>query len=342
MHVHGSEQSNRCWRESGDIVSTRDIDSASRTHWHTLSLVSGVAGALINGYFNRDIQRVESEAVLETEQVKGDAALDLERLKFETGLILKALNTTEQPDAVKRLKFFAKAGLIPRYEKRVLTLAEEAQGAAVPTITLEKGQGVPVEPISSRYLELSQAIVRLEHNDSGPCAGVLLRPWHVLTSGICGTGTDDDSTITARIGSAPGTLIPVSKIFKPSGQDFAVLTLDGAPGKDLEFLDLAKVRDPRQGEALFIIHPYAEGDLVVSQAGCIAGPLMGTDFAYKCPTAFGTAGAIIFSTKDLAPLGMVDRFGIDQTFTDIGIRLSPLVPKITSAMSGDPATSNLP
>src|SRR3954467_10673962 len=88
------------------------------------TLTGGIIGALINGFFvNKTSIGVESE--------KGAAAIDLEKIKFQTGLILKAIETRDQPTAVKTLQFFANAGLIPTYEKKVLELAAKDEGASI-------------------------------------------------------------------------------------------------------------------------------------------------------------------------------------------------------------------
>jgi hypothetical protein len=91
------------------------------------TLVGGLIGAIINGFYT-------SQTNLGVESEKGVAAIQLEKLKFETGLILKAIETRDQPGAVKTLQFFAEAGLIPDYEKKVIVLASKDKGASIPTI----------------------------------------------------------------------------------------------------------------------------------------------------------------------------------------------------------------
>jgi hypothetical protein len=91
------------------------------------TLIGGILGAVINGIYSRQTNLgVESE--------KGSAAIQLEKTKFETGLILKAIEAREQPDAVKALKFFADAGLIPDYETKIVELASKDEGASIPAL----------------------------------------------------------------------------------------------------------------------------------------------------------------------------------------------------------------
>jgi hypothetical protein len=91
------------------------------------TLIGGLIGAVINGFYT-------SQTNLGVESEKGVAAMQLEDLKFETGLILKAIETRDQPGAVKTLQFFAEAGLIPKHEKKVMELASKDEGASIPTI----------------------------------------------------------------------------------------------------------------------------------------------------------------------------------------------------------------
>lgn len=71
-------------------------------------LVGGVAGAVISGYSNSNI-----------EDKKGRAVLELEQKRFEINLILKAVEGQNQDAAKKALLFFADLGFIPAYAEKV-------------------------------------------------------------------------------------------------------------------------------------------------------------------------------------------------------------------------------
>jgi hypothetical protein len=97
---------------------------------------------LINGYFNNR------------------TSVELEQIKFETDLILKAIETGDQNVAVKTLKFFANAGLISHYEKRISTLTERDNDLQVPTIVPVQRTSPPIQqgavsPISSFAFQTS-------------------------------------------------------------------------------------------------------------------------------------------------------------------------------------------
>lgn len=107
-----------------------------------ISLLAGAIGAVINGVFNRDVAQTTSTSAENIEKTRILGALELERLKFESGLILKALETNDQEQAIKRLRFFASAGLIPNHKKEILALTGESDRQQIPTI--------PTTPTPSR------------------------------------------------------------------------------------------------------------------------------------------------------------------------------------------------
>ena len=102
-----------------------------------ISVASGLLGAAITGWFSKQNEEVKSQAGIGVEEVKGGTSINLEKLKFETGLVIQAIKTDDQAKAVKTLKFFANAGLIPTFEKRVLALAETDNGVGVPALAVE-------------------------------------------------------------------------------------------------------------------------------------------------------------------------------------------------------------
>jgi Caspase domain len=103
-----------------------------------LSLASGVAGAALTGWFTKQGEEVKAQAGLGVEEAKAGGSINLEKTKFETGLIVGAIKTDDQQKAVKTLKFYAEAGLIPDYEGKILTLAETDGGKAIPALDLLK------------------------------------------------------------------------------------------------------------------------------------------------------------------------------------------------------------
>ena len=316
--------------DQGDLRSVRSNSISATTAallGAALTVLGGLVGALITGYF-------QTEATVGAEQKRGDAALELERLKFETGLILKALETPAQAEAVKRLKFFAKAGLIPRYKKEVLEIAEEDDGAAIPTLTQ---QTAPMEPITGDLTRLAGPLGRLMLDDHDICSGAMLKPWHFLTVDDCVKELHDPSKLRVRW-RPRSPLQQVDKIVLLS-DGFALLTLRGEPPPvGGIYLDLSKARDPRPDEPLYIIH-YALGQKVLSRFGCKASgePVENNNFRYRSNTA-GSGSGIIFSAVDEAPLGLVYRNGVPDAlgFSDEAKRLSGLEPKIVSAISPPP------
>lgn len=134
-----------------------------------LSLVSGVVGAAVNGYFSSKIEQSKSFSAANVQEKKITGALQLERLKFESGLILKALDTGDHEQAAKTLTFFARAGLIPSHEKRILKLTEEKDGTEIPTLpstpTPFRGCKYNKNKFTYVLLNLTQGITRSQAQD---------------------------------------------------------------------------------------------------------------------------------------------------------------------------------
>jgi hypothetical protein len=116
-------------------------------------LLGAVAGAFVKGYYDQT-----SQVTVEETRVGG--ALELERLKFQADLILKAIDTEDQQTAIKTLKFFANAGIIPAYETKVLALTREDEGSAVPTLRPSPSPYRPVAELAadSDAVSLARAV----------------------------------------------------------------------------------------------------------------------------------------------------------------------------------------
>jgi hypothetical protein len=102
-----------------------------------LTLVSGLAGALIAATSTRNVESDRSLTTLQIEKIKVEGNLDLEKSKqkatealeqkkFETTLILEAIKTPSRNDAVRNLKFFVTAGFVSDHEDRIKNLGDES------------------------------------------------------------------------------------------------------------------------------------------------------------------------------------------------------------------------
>ena len=74
-----------------------------------------------------------ASASVRVEAERDENEIDQKRKQLEADVILKAIQAPTQAEAIKSLKFFSKIGLIPDYEKKVLSITSEDGGAAVPS-----------------------------------------------------------------------------------------------------------------------------------------------------------------------------------------------------------------
>lgn len=100
-----------------------------------LSLASAAIGAGITGYlagaFNVEAEVKKAVGLANVEVKKGLSAVELDKEQFESNLILKTITTNKIEGAIPLLKSYAKMGLIPTYEQRILTLADDQGGVGI-------------------------------------------------------------------------------------------------------------------------------------------------------------------------------------------------------------------
>src|SRR5437763_153598 len=85
-----------------------------------VTALAAVINAIITGKGNRDLER---------DKIKANERL--ERKKFESTLILQAVTVSDQEQALKNLKFFARAKLITVSEDQLKTLDENPENTPI-------------------------------------------------------------------------------------------------------------------------------------------------------------------------------------------------------------------
>jgi hypothetical protein len=287
-----------------------------------MTLLGGIVGAGINGYFtNRTSIGVESE--------KGNAAIELEKFKFQTGLVIKAIETKDQSQAVKTLKFFANAGLISNFKDDVIALAERDEGREVPTI----GSGsFDLEPLDKDSRRLSPYVAKFQFKGSFICTGFALPQKMVVTANYCldaGVPVSDElNDWTVSFGSDTAESLTFKLVKKIEvNNDLGILIAQYSANETYPIYspNNFRFRNPRQGEILNIVS-YSNNEGLIGRRKCIVtdpsdgigarehvGNLVSTNlFTYRCiGPGRGSGGAAIFSTDD-SIVGIVWG-GINQT-----------------------------
>jgi hypothetical protein len=263
------------------------------------TLAGGVIGALINGVFtNKTSIGVESE--------RGAAAIDLEKIKFQTGLILKAIDTRDQPTAVKTLQFFANAGLIPAYEKKVLELASKDEGASIPTIGANAGFDLPSENVRS----MVPFVATLSSKSSGGfvCSGLALPGNMVLTADYCAQGNEP---YFVSFGGRTNVVFSTTRIVEKN--DIAGTAIyeyaDPEQKGPQTSTQNVRFRDPKKGEPISILLAPIGTEVKMASKNCSVVELTSggnnsqfkgpeSFFTYRCPTSPGAGGAPLLSVEN--------------------------------------------
>lgn len=286
------------------------------------TLVGGLIGALINGFFT-------NKTGVDIEQEKALAAIQLEKVKFETGIILKGLGATDQPTAVKALKFFANAGLIPDYEQKVISLATENNGSSVPSLVENNANDMArFDPLGDSKQGLLRLVAQIKVHNLFACSGILLPHHLVLTASHC-VNFSDANIYSVSFGKETATEFSVKniKIKKEVGTALLEYNDNDKTGPVVDSYKFS-FRNPVPGEQMYVLfRPGSINDIRMSYANCSVSdsqpadgaPLAalgfgdsGSRFYFTCPLIAGASGAPIFSRTDEI-IGMVQGGGGKET-----------------------------
>jgi len=280
-------------------------------------VLGAVAGAVVKGYYDQ-----ASQVTVEETRVGG--ALELERLKFQADLILQAIDTDDQQTAVKTLKFFANAGLIPAYETKVLALTEEDEGSAVPALRPPPSAYRPVAELgeTSDAARFGRAVGLFMAGESGICTAFLVEGHRAIVPTFCLPEDRDVAQLRLRLGydSDHATVqdLEIAGIEEADAAGLAVLRLAGDADTQLQTLSLND-RQPVPGEAVYMVHHPLAGPKQLSD-DCYLDPehplvddaaefsFSETDnvqmLRFTCRSEGGSAGAPVIAARDGALLGV--------------------------------------
>lgn len=294
--------------------------SAEATVIAAIFTVAGaVSGALIKGYYDgrtsENAEQLRAESALAIEDRKATAGISLEQQKFQAELILKAIDTEDQAGAVKTLKFFANAGLIPSYEKKVLDLVEAEQGAAIPALRApSEFQSVSEYNEQQDISSLSRSVALLEVRGY-TCSAVLVQALGLIFPQYClKSSRPEDMTAVFDFVSPDARqagVVARIKSVESVGERLAIAQLEDGTLQQARGVPLGS-RAPALGEAVFIIsHPVEFGSSQRVSADCYVLPvgpdpiIKGEDvFSYACRTGGGSGGGPVFAKSDGVLLGI--------------------------------------
>jgi hypothetical protein len=302
-----------------------------------LSVLSGLLGAAITGWFSKQSEEVKLKAGVGIEEVKGGSSINLEKLKFETGLIIQAIKTDDQAKAVKTLKFLANAGLIPTFEKRVLALAEADNGIGVPALEGPKSTPGEIYSNTTHGTLLASFVGYLEYEGFGFCNATFIDAKHFVTPAHCiaDQKVDKLKMVAADVeiqnrGVDPAVnyraiYLNIQSIQKNDEKSIVLGTLAN-PHPNLK--SPLKIRAPKVGEPIRVVYFSLMGTdrmlRVVSDSQCAvraidSSGLRGDQFAYTCSTPPGSSGAAIVSRFDSSIVGMPESA---SPYGDVGVRIN--------------------
>lgn len=294
----------------------RSISGAQATIAGALvALLSGWMGATITSSSGEAISATNAQNALEIERTKVQGNLDLElskqasaenlaRLEFESSLILGAIQDSNREEAIRNLRFFLAAGFISDPDGKISALQDEQ---------LPSKAG----PSPDDVLRAFEATVQIQFlgpgKETGYCTAVVVDEEHLLTAGFCdsnryGTQVPSFAQYSDEIG-----LHNLSLVSMAADGGIALLKLD-ASAKFTASIDWTLVREPVLGEPVYMA-TWLPSTNRRSLRTCTVIELSSEEhsFSHDCTSGAGSAGSLMISAIDDAPLGIHNGVSFDRT-----------------------------
>lgn len=277
------------------------------------AVVGGVAGAIIEGSFDQTTQ-------ITVEETRVSGALELERIEFQSELILKAIDTDDQQAAIRTLRFFANAGLIPAFESKVLELTTLNDGSSIPTLRTSQGWYRTIWELveHSEVAELARAVGLFTWRGNGTCTGFLVSGARAIVPTFCLSNQNDTRNMGLNLHYDSEENVGMNLKFsdiESLGSGVAVLKVDVPIDYALPAVPL-NVRPPVSGEELYMIHHPNVGPKKISESCFVDldNPIIetsiefvgrsGVGLNFTCRSEGGSAGGPIFAATDNALIGV--------------------------------------
>lgn len=139
------------------------LSAAQATVWAAvLTLLGGLAGGLIQWRSASDAEIRKAAGELEIEKEKSRTSIELDRHKFETTLILKAVESPDENERTRNLKFFLKAGFISDPEGKLAAIKPEEYPSSILSYSLYPQQNLSDPAFASFPKVLIDFLARYE------------------------------------------------------------------------------------------------------------------------------------------------------------------------------------
>lgn len=162
-------------------------------------------------------------------------------------------------------------------------------------------------PANDPMRQVSQSVgtlfAQLHDGSESICTAVIISDSHILTASPC---VSDAQSLTAAFGEGSrretfrvlATAVEMDRL-----RNYAVLEIEGTPSRKFSAAKLL-LRIPIQGESAFLLSVNPSGELTAARGCSVRGTTIDGLILHDCDSLPGSSGGLLFSTKDLAVLGL--------------------------------------
>lgn len=305
-----------------------------------IALLSGWIGASITSSSSESISKTNAANALEIERTKVQGNFDLElskqtsaenlaRLEFETSLILGAIGNSSREEAIRNLRFFLAAGFISDPGGKISKLEDDEFPSKV---------GPSPEDIVKAFEATVQIQFLSPDKDTGYCTAVAVDSKHLLTAGYCDSNRVGNQSPSSAQYSDDKGLHNLSLVAKAAEGGISLLNLD-SPIEFSTAIDWSLVRAPKLGEPIYMA-TWIPSTNTLGLRSCTVIELGSKEqsFSHDCTTGAGSAGSLILSAIDDAPLGIHNGVLFESTTGNAGkafaAQLTSILPEISDLIEG--------
>lgn len=172
------------------------------------------------------------------------------------------------------------------------------QNDAVPVASLPAN-----DPVRQVGQSVGALFAQSRDGSASICTTAIISERHILTASHCANDAQNVQAVFGEGSRREPFRVLARAVEIDSLRNYAVFDIEGTPSRKFSAAKLL-LRIPIQGESAFLLSVNPGGELTAARGCSVRGTTTDGLILHDCDTAPGSSGALLFSTKDLAVLGL--------------------------------------